>query len=196
MSQSPRLLVLTGSIGMGKSTIAEMFDDLGIPVWDADAAVAKLYDVDGAAIPPLIELVPDAIRGGKVSRDALRRAISDNPELLTEIEKIIHPLVAADREAFVRAHEDADLILLDIPLYFETGAKLDAKVLVVTASEEIQRARVLSRGTMSEKEFELIKSRQMPDAEKQKRADYVIETLTLEQTRQAVQTLVESLRAA
>ena len=194
MTPTPRLLVLTGSIGMGKSTTAKMFAELGIPVWDADEAVARLYDVGGAAIPALNELVPDAIRGGKVSRDALRRAISDDPELLTQIEKIIHPLVASDRQEFVDVHPDADLILLDIPLYFETGAKLDAKVLVVTAPEEVQRDRVLSRGTMSEKEFELIKARQIPDAEKRKRADYVIETHTLEQTRRDVHALVETLR--
>lgn len=172
-----------------------MFADLGVPVWDADATVAVLYSKGGRAVPAIKNLVPDAVTAGKVDREALRRAISKDPELLAKIEAAVHPLVARDRDDFVARNQTAELILLDIPLYFETGAKLNLEVLVVTASEDTQRERVLARGTMSEKEFEMIKARQMPDAEKRDRADYVIETLSLEQTRQEVQTLVEKLKA-
>jgi dephospho-CoA kinase len=187
-------LGLTGSIGMGKSTTAAMFADLGVPVWDADAEVARLYDQGGDAVGLVGKIAPDAILEGRVDRDALKAAISKDPKLLAHIEAVVHPLVRASRENFTQAHDSADLILFDIPLLFETGAEADLDaVLVVTASAEVQRARVLARGTMDDETFQMILAKQMPDAEKRARADYVIETLSLEQTRADVVKLVASI---
>lgn len=180
---------------MGKSTTARIFAEEGVPVWDADASVAELYGKNSNAVPMIAFMVPDAVVDGQVDRSTLRDAISKDPGLLPKIEAVVHPLVAEDREVFLKDHEAADLVLLDIPLYFETGAKLDASVLVVTTSEDIQRERVLSRGTMTEDEFEVIKARQMPDAEKRERANFIIETRSLEQTRNDVQNLISKLRA-
>lgn len=190
----PFLLGLTGSIGMGKSTTARMFTDLGVPVWDADACVHALYAQGGAAVAPIAAAFPQAIRDGAVDRAALKTILSTDKQALSRLESIVHPLTTQSRAAFVAAHPQAPLILLDIPLLFETGADqaCDA-VLVVTAPPELQRARVLERGTMSPEALDLILSRQMPDAEKRARADYVIETRTLEQTRAAVQELVAKL---
>lgn len=192
----PFLLGLTGSIGMGKSTTAAMFAELGIPVWDADAAVHRLYAPGGAAVAPLAQAFPQALRDGGIDRAALKQAIAADPTALKRIESIVHPLVAADRAAFVAA-ATAPLVVLDIPLLFEGGheAMMDA-VLVVTAPPEVQRARVLSRPGMTEAQFDLILSRQMPDAEKRARATHVIETRTPDQTRAAVRALVHSLTEA
>ncbi|MBM1220730.1 dephospho-CoA kinase [Ponticoccus sp. SC2-23] len=189
-------LGLTGSIGMGKSTTAQMFAKEGIPVWDADAAVHRLYAVGGPAVRPMAEAFPDAIVDGAISRDRLKSIISADPTALARIEAIVHPLVAQDRSDFLDRH-DADIILFDIPLLYETGADrwLDA-VVVVTAPPEVQKARVLERPGMTEEQFDLIVARQMPDAEKRRRADYVIETLTLDAARDDVRKLIEQLRGA
>ncbi|PCD76661.1 dephospho-CoA kinase [Pseudothioclava arenosa] len=190
----PYLLGLTGSIGMGKSTTAKMFAELGVPVWDADATVYALYAKGGAAVAPIGAIYPEAIRDGAVDRAALRKVVTSDKQALSRLESIVHPLTTQSREAFISAHSDAPLLLLDIPLMYETGAEKSCDaVLVVTAPPEVQRARVLERGTMDAAELELILSRQMPDAEKRARADYIIETLTLEQTRAAVQELVAEL---
>ncbi len=188
----PFLLGLTGSIGMGKSTTAAMFREAGLPVWDADAAVHHLYE--GAAVEPMRALHPEAIRGGKVDRAALRDWISRDPRALSRIEQVIHPLVAADRAAFI-AGSGSDIVVLDVPLLFETGgdAAMDA-TLVVTAPPEVQRERVLARPGMTEERLQAILARQMPDAEKRARATWVIETTTLESTRQAVRSLIAELR--
>lgn len=179
---------------MGKSTTANMFAEMGVPVWDADATVAQLYEIGGAALPKIAELVPEAVGPMGVDRKVLKSAIANDPALLAKIETCVHPLVAADRDAFISRNSEAKLILLDIPLFFETGTSAQADaVLVVTATEDVQRERVLARGTMTEAEFEMIKARQLPDAEKQRRADYIIETQTLEQTRVDVQTLINEL---
>jgi dephospho-CoA kinase len=187
-------LALTGSIGTGKSTTAEMFRQQGIPVWDADATVYRLYDRDGAAVGPVSMLVPDALRDGAIDRDRLRAALRKDPDLLVRLESLVHPLVAADRGRFCARHADAPLVLLDIPLLFETGgeASVDA-VLVVTVDAQTQRARVLARPGMTEDLFRQILARQTPDAEKRARADYLIETNTLEQTRAAVAELIDKL---
>ena len=184
---------LTGSIGMGKSTTAVMFRAEGVPVWDADAAVHRLYSAGGAAVAPLAALRPQAIRDGAVDRSALKTWIASDRSALRAIEAVVHPLVAADRAAFILA-ATAPLIVLDIPLLFETGADamMDA-TLVVSAPPEVQRARVLERPGMTEAQLDLILSRQMPDAEKRARASYVIETTALEPTRQAVQDLIAKL---
>ncbi len=187
-------LGLTGSIGTGKSTTAQMFADLGCAIWDADAAVHRIYDVGGTAVAPLWVVFPDVIVDGAVSRTALREHLSDNPNDFNNLNEIVHPLVAADRAAF-KASCDADIAIYDIPLLFENGteAELDA-VCVTSVGAEIQRARVLARGTMSEEQFEQIKSRQMSDADKRARADYVIETDTLDHARQQVDAIVTKIR--
>jgi dephospho-CoA kinase len=181
---------------MGKSTTAEMFRAENVPVWDADAAVHRIYGPGGSGAAALAPLVPAAITPrGAVDRPALRAAIAADPDLLGRIEALVHPLVAADRAAFL-AETRAPLVVCDIPLLFETGAEtwLDA-VLVVTAPPEVQRARVLARPGMTEADFARLLARQMPDAEKRARADHLIDTsLGLEPARAAVQKLVARLR--
>jgi dephospho-CoA kinase len=186
-------LGLTGSIGMGKSTTAQMFRDAGIPVWDADAAVHRLYAKDGVAVGSVGALCPEAIEDGAVSRDRLKEALAKDPDLLSRLEKIVHPLVAEDRKAFLADNTTAPLIVLDIPLLFETGNSDIDSILVVSTDPEAQRARVLARPGMTEEMFTRILARQLPDAEKRARADHVIETNTLEQTRAAVADLIETL---
>jgi len=190
------LLGLTGSIGMGKSTTADMFRKAGVPVWDADATVHALYAKGGLAIGPIGQAFPSAVVDGAVNRDELKSIIASQPEALATLEGIVHPLVAEDRAIFCK-QRDEPLLLFDIPLLYETGAdRWLTSVLVVTAPPDIQRARVLARPGMTEAHFAQIRARQIPDAEKQARADHVIETLTLDQTRTAVQNLIEELTGA
>lgn len=187
------LLGLTGSIGMGKSTTAKMFQDHSVPVWDADAAVHRLYEKGGAAVQPIATQFPDAITEEAVSRQQLKGIIAADPNALSRIEEIVHPLVAQDRKAFKAAH-NVPLLVFDIPLLFETGADgWLSSVLVVTVPSEVQKARVLARPGMTQKQFDRILSRQMPDAEKRARADHIIETLNLDDTRAAVRDLVMTL---
>jgi dephospho-CoA kinase len=192
----PWRIGLTGSIGMGKSTTAAMFAEMGADVWDADVAVRRLYAPGGAAVAPVAALVPGSVRDGAVDRAVLRQAISADPALLARIEAIVHPLVAADRAAFV-ARSTARVVVCDVPLLFETGATgAYDLVVVVSAPPEVQRARVLARGTMTEAEFDAILARQMPDAEKRRRADRVIETLDVETARAAVADIMRAVPAA
>ncbi len=186
-------LGLTGSIGMGKSTTAAMFADAGVPVWDADAAVHRLYAEGGAAVGPISKAFPGAVEDGAVSRARLKEIIAGDPGVLGRIEEIVHPLVAQDRARFL-AEAEAPVVLFDIPLLFETGAEtwLD-KVVVVTASAEEQRRRVLERGTLSEEAFDAILARQMPDAEKRARADFVIETKSMDHARRRVTEILQEL---
>lgn len=186
-------LGLTGSIGMGKSTTAQMFAEAGCAVWDADAAVHRLYSKDGAAVDPIAAAFPDAIRDGMVCRNALKSIIERDPDALSRIEGIVHPLVAQDRAKFLK-DKSAVVTVLDIPLLFETGADkdLDGTVTVSTPSEQ-QKARVLERGTMTEDQFNAILAKQMPDAEKRARADYVITTDTLAHAREQVRSVLENI---
>ncbi len=188
-------LGLTGSIGMGKSTTAQMFVDEGCALWDADAAVHRLYAIGGAAVGPMGEGFPSAIVEGGVSREALKRIISEDSSALKRIEGIVHPLVAADRAAF-RESAVADILVFDIPLLFETGgeAAMDA-VACVRVSPDEQKRRVMERGTMSEAQFEQIRAKQMPNDEKCARSDYVIDTDTLDHARAQVQDVVRQIRA-
>jgi dephospho-CoA kinase len=183
---SRTIIGLTGSIGMGKSTTAQMFAELGIPVWDADAAVHRIYAADGAGGPALAQLIPNAVDAeGAVSRDMLKAAIAANPALLTKIEQRIHPLVAQDRAAFLDAHEVDDIVLLDIPLLFETNgtAMVDRVAVVSTTADESTPPRSCTTG-MDDDTFERLLARQMPDAEKRARADFVIRTDDLATARQ------------
>lgn len=188
------LLGLTGSIGMGKTTTARMFGDLGCAVWNADEAVHRLYKAGGAAVAPIRDIFPEAIENEAVSRENLKHIIASDATALPRIEAIVHPLVAADREQFL-ARTDADIAVLDIPLLFENGydAMMDGTV-CVTAPPDVQRARVLARGTMSEAQFQAILAKQMPDAEKRARATWVITTDTLEHARKQVQIVVDTIK--
>jgi dephospho-CoA kinase len=185
---------LTGSIGMGKSTTAKIFAAEGCAVWDADAAVHRLYAKGGHAVAPISDAFPEAVIDGAVSRDALKAIISRDPLALRRIEQIVHPLVAQDRARFM-ADADADCIVLDIPLLFETGgeARVDATV-CVSVDAETQRKRVMERGTMTADQFAAILAKQMPDADKRARADYVIITDTLEHAVRQVRDVLADIR--
>ncbi len=170
-------LGLTGSIGMGKTTTAEFFRELGVAVWDADATVHHLYEKDQAGALAIKKIAPGAVKEGAVDRNALRQEIIENPDLLKKIEAAIHPLVAESREEFIKNHQHEKIMVFDIPILFETGADqwLDG-VLLVTADAETQKQRVMEREGMTEEVFQTILSKQMPDAEKRKRADFIIDT--------------------
>ena len=194
MTQAFRL-GLTGSIGMGKSTTAAMFAAEGIPVWDADAAVHRLYAAGGAAVAPLAALCPAAALHGAIDRAALKQWIAADPLALGQIEAMVHPLVAADRAQFL-ADITTDIALFDIPLLFEKGteAEMDA-TLLVTAPPAVQRARVLARPGMTQAQFDLILQRQMPDAQKRARATHIVETLDVASTRAYVMALLTHIRS-
>lgn len=194
-----KVIGLTGSIGMGKSTTAAMFRDAGVPVYDADAAVHDLYDTGGAAVGPVGEAFPGVVKDGKVDREALRQAVLGRPEELKRLNAIVHPLVGRDRVGFFKAAEEAgaDMVVLDIPLLFETGgdANVDA-VVVVSAPAEMQRERVLARPGMTPERLDAILAQQMADAEKRARAHYVVDTgKGLEPAREQVTAILADLRA-
>ena len=189
---TPFKLGLTGSIGMGKSTTAKFFEEEGCQVWDADSAVHRLYQ--DAAVAPVGARFPEAIVNGMVDRKILKQIISYDPKSLKSIEDIVHPLVAQDRSAFIES-ATADILVFDIPLLFETNGHLamDA-VATVTVPNNVQRDRVMARGTMTLEQFEQIKAKQMPNKEKCDLSDYVIETLTLEDAKRQVQDIVKGIR--
>ncbi|MGV6849838.1 MAG: dephospho-CoA kinase [Marinibacterium sp.] len=187
-------LGLTGSIGMGKSTTAALFAKAGCAVWDADAAVRRLYAPGGAAVAPIAAAFPRAIRDGAVSRPALRQYLSDDPSALARLEAIVHPLVVADRAAFAET-ADADILVFDIPLLFETGADagMDA-VAVASVDADTQKNRVLARPDMTEEHFDVVHARQLSDAEKRARADFVIHTDTPENAARKVDEIISQIR--
>lgn len=187
-------LGLTGSIGMGKSTTAAIFAQAGCAVWDADAAVHRLYAAGGAAVVPLQQAFPSAIVDGAVSREALKQILAADPAAFAQLEAIVHPLLAADRQMF-KDSATSDILVFDIPLLFETGgeAAMDA-VACVRVDAATQRARVLERGTMTEAQFEQILAKQMPIDEKSARADYVIETDTLDHAKTQVRAILDQIR--
>lgn len=190
------MIGLTGSIGMGKSTVAERFRQLGIPVCDADAIVHELYE--GAAVAPIEAAFPGTTSGGKVDRVKLGRAVLGDPHGLKRLESIVHPMVQAAERDFLRkaAEQGAPMAVLEIPLLFETGgdARVDVTV-VVSAPPEVQRARVLERPGMTPAKLEAILARQMPDSEKRRRADFVVDTgVTIEESHAQVDAIVEALR--
>ncbi|KPD14370.1 dephospho-CoA kinase [Phaeobacter sp. 11ANDIMAR09] len=187
-------LGLTGSIGMGKSTTAGLFAQMGCAIWDADAAVHRLYAVGGAAVAPMQKDFPTAVVDGAVSRAALKQILAKDPAAFARLEAIVHPLLAADRQAF-RDQATSDVLVFDIPLLFETGgdAAMDA-VACVRVDAETQRARVLERGTMSEAQFEQILAKQMPIDEKSARSDFIIETDTLDHAETQVRAILDQIR--
>ncbi len=188
---------LTGSIGMGKSTVGAMFGDLGAAVLDSDAIVHKLYERDGRAVEPVSCVFPDAIVDGAVDRALLSRFVIGHPDAMKKLEAIVHPLVKDEQKIFIETARDEGkpMVLLDIPLLFETGAqdRFD-HIIVVSSPASIQRKRVLSRSGMTDDKFEQLLSRQMPDAEKREKANTVIDTSgDLEATRKQVLKIYEHL---
>lgn len=192
----PLILGLTGSIGMGKSTVAQMFRELGVPVFDADAAVRAMQGPGGELLPAIEAAFPGTTGPAGVDRKGLREKVFSDPVALARLEAIVHPAVAKARQAFVLAQADMLIVVFDVPLLFEKGLESEVdKVVVVSAPAEIQRARVLARDGMTEEVFAAILATQMPDAEKRQRADCVIDTGTsLAATRAAVAQLVDKLR--
>ena len=191
-------LGLTGSIGMGKSTTAAMFRELGVPVYDADAEVHAAYALGGACVGPVGKAFPGVVKDGAIDREALRRAVLGNPEALARLNDIVHPIIGGLRSGFFDEARAAgsDLVVLDIPLLFEKGGErgMDA-VVVVTAPPELQRKRVLERAGMTPERLEAILAQQTPDAEKRARADFVIDTSQgLEPVRRQVAEIVAIMR--
>jgi dephospho-CoA kinase len=194
----PLVVGLTGSIGMGKTETAGMFARLGIPVHDADAAVHRLYEPGGAAVPAIAEAFPDCVQRGRVDRVRLASRVRGDKATFARLEAIVHPLVAEEQRAFIEraAERGADVVVLDVPLLFESGshAHMDA-VVVVSAPAEVQRARVLRRPGMSEEQLDQILERQMPDVDKRARAHFVVETdKGLRHACEQVESIVSALR--
>jgi dephospho-CoA kinase len=189
------VLGLTGSIGMGKSTVARMFADEGVPVFDADAAVHRLQGPDGALVDAIESQFPGTTDAGGVNRTTLAERVLGDPDALERLEALVHPAVAAERGAFLRRHENAALAVLDIPLLFEKGgSEAVDKIVVVSAPAGIQHARVLARPGMTEEKFLKILGHQLPDRDKRERADFVIPTGgTIEETRGSVRRIVACL---
>jgi len=192
------VLGLTGSIGMGKSTVSRMFAAEGVPVFDADAVVHRLQGPEGALVAAIEAAFPGTTSEAGVDRGALAERVLAAPAELARLEALIHPAVAREREAFLAAHKSAPILVLDIPLLFEKGgADLVDKIAVVSADPEIQRARTLARPGMTAEKFERILAHQMPDAEKRARADFVIPTdCPIEQTRDSVRRILACLGEA
>ncbi len=191
-------IALTGSIGMGKSTVAEMFERAGVPVFDADVEVRRLQGPGGALVDSISKRFPGGVRNGEVDRDALSALVLGKPGELAALEAIVHPAVHDARERFVAEHADAPALLFDIPLLFETGGEgAFDKVIVVSAPPEIQRERVLSRPGMTAAKLDSILARQMPDADKRSRADFVVETGgSLDETERQVEHILACLGLA
>ena len=193
----PFILGLTGSIGMGKSAVAGMLRDEGVPVFDADAEVHRLQGPGGALLPAIESAFPGTTGPGGVDRPKLGAAVFGKPEALARLEAIVHPAVAESRASFLTTHAAAPLVVFDVPLLFEKGGWQNVDgVAVVSAPAEAQAARVLARPGMTPEKFAQILALQVPDAEKRARADYVIDTgCALEETRRAVKALVAGLLA-
>ena len=192
------LVGLTGSIGMGKSTTAQMFADAGAHVYDADAEVRRLYSPGGAAVAPVEAAFPGVVEDGAVDRDRLAKRVLGDPEALKRLNGIVWPLMGEARAAFLdRARREADVAVLDIPLLFETGGEKNVDVTVVaSAPGEMQRKRVLARPGMTPEKFAAISAAQAPDAEKRAKADFVVDTSRgLDAAREQVATIMTQLRA-
>lgn len=191
----PRIIGLTGSIGMGKSTVATMFEAAGVPVFDADATVRAMQGPEGELLPAIEAEFPGSTGADGLNRDALGKQVFADPEALARLEAIVHPPVAEKRLAFLHEHSDAPLVVFDIPLLFEKGGHESVDmVVVVSAPAEEQRKRVLARPDMTVEKFEHILSIQVSDAEKREKADHIIDTgCTLAETQDQVARLIELL---
>ncbi|MES2002664.1 MAG: dephospho-CoA kinase [Pseudomonadota bacterium] len=189
---------LTGSIGMGKSTVAEMFAKAGIPVFDADAEVRRMQGPGGSLISAIGAAFPETLVDGNLDRERLAAIVLADPAKLARLESIVHPAVATAREEFIARHRDSPALLFDIPLLFEAGGeRAFDKVIVVSAPAEIQRRRVLERPGMTEAKLASIIVRQLPDADKRARADFVIDTAThLSTTEDQVEDIIACLGLA
>jgi dephospho-CoA kinase len=192
------VLGLTGSIGMGKSTVARLFEELGVPVFDADAAVHRLQGPRGALVEAIERRFPGTTGERGVNRTALAEAVLGEGVALRALEALVHPAVAAERQRFLEDHADKPLVVLDIPLLFEKGGESSVdKVAVVSAPADVQRRRVLERPGMTEPKFEKILALQIPDAEKRARADFIIPTGgSIEETNAAVRNIIACLTGA
>lgn len=180
---------------MGKSTTAEMFKAEGVPVWDADSTVHKLYSSDAGTIEAISKICPKATTTGIVDREILKGWIKETPMGLRQLEQIVHPLVAQDRQNFLETNP-AQIIVLDVPLLFETGLNTSVDlVVVVTVSADVQRARVLARPNMTVAQFESILAKQTPDADKRAQADFVIDTSSIDVAKAAVQEILNSVQS-
>ena len=197
-NKRPTFVGLTGSIGMGKSETARMFAELGVPVYDADAAVHRLYQKGGAAVAPIEAAFPGTMRDGAVDRAELSKHVTGNHDATQKLQAIVHPLMAGERRKFLADADKtgADIVVFDIPLLFETKgeANMDA-VVVVSAPSHIQRERVLARPGMTEEKFDYLHSRQMPDEEKRAKAHFVVVTdKGLDHARDQVKMILAALR--
>ncbi|GAA4008257.1 dephospho-CoA kinase [Sphingomonas swuensis] len=190
-----KTIALTGSIGMGKSTVAAMFAARGIPVFDADAAVRTLQGPGGRLVPAIEQRFPGTTRNGAVDRDALALGVLGKPDELAALEAIVHPAVHHERTRFIVEHGDAAALLFDIPLLFETGGdRVFDTIIVVSAPAEVQRQRVLARPGMTQEKLDHILARQTPDAEKRARATHVIDTsVSLAETERQVDAILSGL---
>ena len=190
-------VAITGSIGMGKSTVAAMFERAGIPLFDSDAEVHRLQGPGGALLGAIEKRFPGTVTDGILDRASLAARVLDDPEALAALEAIVHPAVVKARERFIAAHRNESILLFDIPLLFETGAeKAFDKVVVVSARPQIQRARVLARPGMTAEKFESILACQMPDSDKRARADFVVDTSgELASTEAQVEAIIACLEA-
>ena len=192
----PFVIGLTGSIGMGKSETAKLFAAEGVPVHDADAAIARVYGKGGAAVELIAHAFPGAVKDGAVDRAVLSATVLNNRDALKKLEALVHPMVAAERDEFLN-RAGAPIVLLDIPLLFETGAHAEVDAIVVaSAPEDVQRSRVLSRPGMTAEKFEALKARQLSDAKKRQQAHYVVITdKGLDHAREQVKMILADIRA-
>ncbi len=199
MTDRPFVLGLTGSIATGKTTTARMFAEAGAEIWSADEAVDRIYRPGGGGEDAIRRICPEAVprTGAGVDKQQLKTSFAETPELLGKLERAVHPLVQTDRNEFIEEAGLAgtELVVVEIPLLFETGGenRVDA-VLLVTAPGDTQRKRVLERGTMTEREFEILCSRQIPDKIKRQRADFVIETFSFDETREEVRDIINKIK--
>jgi dephospho-CoA kinase len=191
-------VALTGSIGMGKSTVAKMFERAGVPVFDADAVVHRLQAPGGGLVEKIGELFPGCVRCGTLDRECLAEIVLADREKLATLERIVHPAVREACDDFIAQHKDAPVLVFEIPLLFETGGEKDFdKIVVVSAPADVQRSRVLERTGTSLAKLNAILARQMPDAEKRRRADFVVDTGTdLSTTESQLREILACLGAA
>ena len=199
MTRRPFVLCITGSMGAGKTTTAGLFAQEGLPVWNADDAVARAYLPGGNGAEAVRKICPAAVagKGDGVDKATLRKCLESEPRLLKDLENAVHPLVQEDREAFLEAavRLGADIAVLEIPLLYETGAdRIADAVVAVSAPEPVLRSRVRARGSMTGAQFDALRNRQMPDAEKRARARYVVTSVSLEEAKRAVRSIIAEIR--